>query len=42
MVEISKLLEVLKLPTGLASSPKELEKGLDKILETCSDWAGRL
>ena len=41
MVEISKLLEVLKLPTGLASSPKELEKGLDKILETCSDWAGK-
>jgi hypothetical protein len=41
MVEISKLLEVLKLPTGLASSPKELEKGLDKILETCSDWANK-
>jgi hypothetical protein len=41
VVEISRLLEILKLPTGLASSPKELEKGLDKILETCSDWAGK-
>ncbi len=41
MVEISRLLEILKLPTGLAASPKELEKGLDKILEICSDWAGK-
>lgn len=39
--EINKLLEILKLPIGLASNPKELEKGLDKILQASSDWAGK-
>lgn len=38
--EINKLLEILKLPIGLASNPKELEKGLDnRILPETSKWA---
>lgn len=39
--EIKRLFEIIGLPTGMAVNTKELQNGLDKILDKTSEWALR-